>query len=95
MTEEVFPVVAADAEEGEQAYLEEPLTGEVLPALGYDAEEGGIYLRVPGVFLGTETSPEQSRDFFIPLWQGRDHIPGFSVGFPLVMNVKIVVLLYQ
>ena len=43
MTEEVSPVVAAGAEEGEQANLEEsfPLTGEDAPAEGADAEEGG------------------------------------------------------
>ena len=42
MTEEVFPVVAADAEEGEQANLEESftLTVEAAAALGADAEEG-------------------------------------------------------
>ena len=42
MTEEVSPVVAAGAEEGEQANLGEPspLTGKVADALGADAEEG-------------------------------------------------------
>ena len=42
MTEEVSPVVAAGAEEGEQANLGEPspLTGEVADPLGADAEEG-------------------------------------------------------